>query len=165
MFYCLYQAFLITIYLFYYTDHQLCLSIFPRTIQRFYFSDTQLQSSSVFSTSQGTKSYDYIESPFLQTTTATYYDQNQTIAAFVNSTIGLVALESGFMELPIADFSGTCTDNNFVKFENNVNSNMCLRKVIYTTQDAFNAQCSTKFSASKYVQSLWIAKYVISTNH
>jgi Protein of unknown function (DUF1619) len=124
----------------------------------FYYSDTGLQPSSVFSTSQGSKNYDYIEKPFLQTTAPTNYDQNSTIAAFLNTSIGLVSLESGRFEIPSADFSGTCADNVYVKFENNVNSNSCLRTVVYSTQNEFSAQCTTKFSAKKYAQSLWIAK-------
>ena len=87
------------------------------------------------------------------------YDQNDSIAAFSNSSLyGLVSSGSGYFQIPIPDFSGKCNDNNFVKFEKNLIPRSCIRDLTFASNSSFNRQCSAGFSMSKYVQNLYIAR-------
>lgn len=90
-----------------------------------------------------------------------YYDQNDSISAFsVLENRGLVSNGPGFLQLPLADFAGTCNDQNYATFENRVDPQSCAR-VLSVEVDAFAAQCANQFSVSRYVTSLLVAKYVL----
>lgn len=81
------------------------------------------------------------------------------MAAFSNSSVyGLVSSGSGYFQLPIADFSGKCNDNNFLKFEKNSNKKSCLRDLTYISNSSFINQCQAGFSVRKYVNDLYIAR-------
>jgi Protein of unknown function (DUF1619) len=95
----------------------------------------------------------------MQLSTDPYYDQNDTIAAFSNSSLfGLVTGGSGFFEIPLADFTGKCNDNNFVKFERDVSSSSCTRDIPFESFEGFQNLCVTGFSVQKYVTNLFVAR-------
>lgn len=80
------------------------------------------------------------------------------------------------MQLPQADFTGQCNDNNFVLFEVNVyppssglaggtrgagapgGGGSCLREVATQDQDLFRTQCQSTNSVSRFVTSLLLAR-------
>lgn len=85
------------------------------------------------------------------------YDQNDSIAAFLDTTSqGLVTNGPGFFQLPQADFSGECNDQNFVTFENHVEPQSCVRTLSMDSA-TFAAQCEAQFSLKRYVTDLYIA--------
>ncbi len=66
------------------------------------------------------------------------------------------------MQLPTADNIGRCNDNNFVKFENAMDSmdNGCIRSFSITpngVNNTFNQECNYQQSVSRYVNDLWVA--------
>ena len=126
-----------------------------------------MQSSSIFQQSSGQKDYSYTSITEIETSTVvpdSFYDQNDTISAFMNSSFILSGLASngpGFLQLPRAEFNGECNDNNYAKFEVDQSEDTteanCLR-TFSTSQNEFAAQCVSQQSVSRYVTSLWIAK-------
>lgn len=85
------------------------------------------------------------------------YDQNDSIAAFLDTIAeGLVTNGPGYLQLPLADFTGACNDQNYVTFENPVEPKSCAR-TLSTDSATFAAQCETQFSLSRYVTDLYIA--------
>lgn len=87
-----------------------------------------------------------------------FFDQNDSIAAFLStSATTLVSNGPGYFQLPSPDFSGSCNDNNFVTFENDVELTDCVRGVS-TSESVFVSQCESQFSVSRFVTDLYIAK-------
>lgn len=148
-----------------------------------------MQSSSVFGQDVGQKDYSYtavntisvflssvyvpffslkkVFSLFLIEQTAdvsvdSFYDQNDTIAAFQSSsqaTSGFVSNGPGFFSLPQTDFEGYCNDQNYVGFENSViESPSCLRRFAVSSSIDFRAQCLHDQSLKRYVTDLYLAK-------
>ena len=94
-----------------------------------------------------------------QATADSHYDQNDSIAAFTNTTLyGLVTSDSGYFQVPISDFSGKCNQNNYVKFENKILRNSCLQDLTYQTYGRFQNTCEKGFSVQKFVTNLFLAK-------
>ena len=95
-----------------------------------------------------------------------FYDQNDTISGFMNSTLlsGFVSNGPGYLQVPSINFDGTCNDNNYASFENKVTltdqDSTCLR-TLSTNAAEFEAQCTSQFSIQRYVTDLWIAKYLL----
>jgi hypothetical protein len=95
----------------------------------------------------------------MQLATDAYYDQNDTIAVFSNTSFfGLVTGGSGYFEIPAADFTGKCNDNNFVKFERDVPQSQCSRDIQFLSFDGFQNLCVSGFSVQKYVTNLYVAR-------
>lgn len=95
----------------------------------------------------------------MQLATDAFYDQNDTIAVFSNTTVlGLVTGGSGFFQVPLADFSGKCNDNNYVKFEKDIALSTCTRDVHFTSRSNFQNICEAGFSVQKYVTNLFLAR-------
>lgn len=136
----------------------LCVEKTNLVIQEEFYTDTDLQSSTIFATSTGQKKYSYQSPTFLSYTTDSYYDQNDTIAALYDggANVGLVSAKSGFLTLPAADFSGACQDNNLLKFENNIKTRSCVRS--YATPAAFSSQCVNDQSVAAYSTNLWVGR-------
>lgn len=120
-----------------------------------YYTDTSMQSYTVFTTTTGQKSYDYNDAESTTFTTTTYYDQNKTMSAFYLLGSTYFTAKSGYFQLPVADFSGQCADST-ITFENDIDSRQCLRT--YTTQTKFEDSCRSEQEYVKYVDQLWIAK-------
>lgn len=126
-----------------------------------------MQSSAIFQQSAGQKTYSYTDTTVIATSSVVsdaYYDQNDTLSGFMNSTTitsGLVSNGPGFLQLPAVNFDGTCNDNNYAKFEVDIQDNnvdaTCLRS-FSTNLHEFEAQCLYQQSTTRYVTDLWIAK-------
>lgn len=85
------------------------------------------------------------------------YDENDTIPAFLRVDGDLVSNGPGYLQLPVADVSGQCNDNNFAEFEVNEELQFCNR-VLSADVAVFDAQCEGQFSMSRFVTDLWLAK-------
>ena len=104
------------------------------------------------------KQFNYMK---YQATVDSHYDQNDSIAAFTNTSLyGLVTSDSGYFQVPISDFSGKCNQNNHVKFENKIPRNSCLQDLPYQTYGSFQNTCEKGFSVQKFVTNLFLAKWV-----
>ena len=81
------------------------------------------------------------------------------MAAFSNTTVyGLVSSGSGYFQLPLADFSGKCNENNFLKFERNFKKKSCVSDLTFESNASFINQCQAGFSVRKYVNDLYIGR-------
>lgn len=119
-----------------------------------------MKSSSVFGESTGQKDYSYIPDTPTALASDSYFDQNDSIAAFLgssSSSSSLVSNGPGFFQLPTPDFSGSCNDQNYVTFENDVALKECVREVS-TTESVFVSQCESQFSVGRFIDNLFIAK-------
>lgn len=87
-----------------------------------------------------------------------FFDQNDSIAAFLSSsTSTLISNGPGFFQLPLPDFTGSCNDNNYVTFENDVKLTECVRE-ISRVESVFVGQCEAQFSVGRFVTDLFIAR-------
>lgn len=135
---------------------------------QFFDSDnTAVVANTVFDESAGEKPYSYLDTDATTLAPDQYYDQNDTIAAFVraagsdnNTTTTLVSNGPGFLLIPSTDYSGHCNDENYASFQNNVAARTCQRPLSDNAEN-FRQECVTVGSVGKYVNDLWIAKYAL----
>ncbi|KAJ1423920.1 hypothetical protein B484DRAFT_420549 [Ochromonadaceae sp. CCMP2298] len=134
----------------------LCVEEKNSQIAEDFFAEAPVINSAVFDTTAGQKSYSYTEDDEVTLSVDVNYDQNDSIAAFFDATAGFVSNGPGYMQLPQADFSGQCNDQNYVTFENPISTQTCNR-VLSTNDTVFVAQCEQQFSMKRYVSDLYIA--------
>lgn len=123
----------------------------------YYYTDTAVQSSTIFTESAGQKDYDYIEESTTTSSTDAYYDQGDSIAAFkYDGSSVYYSTTSGYFSLPAADFSGECNDYNYVTFEDAVAPRECMRKLDNTNTANFAAQCTSLFSLNNFADMIYV---------
>jgi hypothetical protein len=123
----------------------------------YYYTDTAVQSSTIFTESAGQKDYDYIEESTTTSSTDAYYDQGDGIAAFkYDGSSTYYSTSSGYFSLPAADFSGECNDHNYVTFEDNIAPRQCMRKLDNTDTTNFVAQCTSLFSVNNFADRIFV---------
>jgi hypothetical protein len=131
--------------------------------QSFYFTEDALQDSTIFSSPEGQKSFDYLTastalSTVASTSSDSIYDQNDTIPAFqlfAGSYENYVGV--GYFSVPRPDFSGLCNDNNYAQFEDNQDKETCYRGISSegSSNGAFEDQCTDQ-SLARYVSDLFV---------
>jgi len=155
----------------------LCIEAKNYNYEGEFYDNTAATTSSIFATSSGQKEFNYDES-LVELTADNYYDQNDTITAYLAVGTDLFYASDGSWPIPVADFSGACNDQNFAKFENeipgpfssaySVGDSMhidiaskekvasCAR-TFPSNETEFKNQCSAT-SVSRYVTDLYIQK-------
>lgn len=156
----------------------LCIEVKNRYYEGEFYDNTALKPSSVFDTSLGKKDHEYTDtSPSF--IIDSYYDQNDTITSFHNSTGSFSTVSGGVWSIPSADFSGLCNDQSYATYENEFpgpfsvaytapgdqflniasqeKSGKCIRE-FSTIVTTFENQCENAQSIKSYVFDLWVAK-------
>ena len=85
------------------------------------------------------------------------YDRNDSIAAFLTSSGSLISNGPGYFQLPISDETGSCNDQNYVTFENDVDGGTCSR-TLSLVPELFISQCENQFSVERFVTTLSIGR-------
>ena len=101
---------------------------------------------------------------YLQPLSDPNYDRNDSIAAFLTSSESLISNGPGYFQLPISDETGYCNDQNYVTFENDVDSSACSR-VLSLVPELFVSQCEDQFSVDRFVTALSIGRFVKYSGH
>ena len=97
-----------------------------------------------------------------------YFDQNDTIAAFLlhrDYSGVLFSNGPGYLQIPTAGINEYCNDMNYATFENAISAsqNACIRKIEIDLSETsyveqFTQQCQSVHSVQKYVTQLYVAK-------
>jgi hypothetical protein len=140
-----------------------------------FYNNAKTTAASIFSSSSGTKDFEYVDDITTLSVDA-YYDQNDTIPAFVRrSNESTMLYNSGYFVVPTPDFSGYCNDQSHGTFENDipgpfssvVNDGLflniagkdkpmqCVREFSVDTV-TFIEQCEDEQSISRYVTDLYL---------
>lgn len=149
-------------------DALLCVNQKNYAFEGEFYPNVGLQSASIFSTAAGQKQYNYLSKPSTTTTPDPYYDQNDTIPVFFNSSSssGIVPLGAGYLAVPQPDFSGHCNDFNYAHFEVPVSSS-CVRHIQSSSLQQFRDYCENSLSIDALVNKILIgrqANLISSTN-
>ena len=136
----------------------LCVEKYNGADEILYYSDTAVQSSDIFLVSAGKKVHTYAESASTSVTLDSAYDKGDNIAAFSGpSTSPFHAVNTGFLSIPAADFSGKCNDFNYATFEENVAARTCSRELLSDNTPVYQSQCENDFSVAHYVTNMYIS--------
>jgi len=135
-------------------DDLLCVTKVNREYKGDFYDAPTWRGSSVFSTAEGQKSFDYSDD-ILTVNADMSYDKNDTIPIFYNSSEGDTILMDGYFALPVADFSGYCNDNNHARFQVSEYDQVCRRKVIVDKgNEVFSQICKNELSSMLYTSLL-----------
>ena len=69
----------------------------------------------------------------------------------------MFSVDTGFFSIPAADFDGSCNDNNFASFEEDIAPRSCHREMASSDTNLYTEQCTKDFSVARYVQELYVA--------